>query len=131
MEGESITTVDSVILNEAINQEVDLDDVDLLIDQDYEGPLKSSVESAIKKKWAEIMGPDVEIVVSINYLQNVQNNCPNVPCMLFIDFCLGIYAEHNVYTYKRLEEKINYSLGWSAQKIWGEQRIRNQFGRYC
>lgn len=63
VEGESITTIDSVILNEASNPDVEVDDVDILIDSEYEGPLKPAVEAAIKKKWSEIMGPDVEIVV--------------------------------------------------------------------
>lgn len=64
VEGESITTIDSVILNEASNPDIEVDDVDILIDSEYEGPLKPAVEAAIKKKWSEIMGPDVEIVVS-------------------------------------------------------------------
>ncbi|XP_066905977.1 multiple PDZ domain protein isoform X3 [Halyomorpha halys] len=63
VEGESITTIDSVILNEASNLDVEVDNIDILIDSEYEGPLKPAVEAAIKKKWSEIMGPDVEIVV--------------------------------------------------------------------
>ncbi|XP_024085468.1 inaD-like protein isoform X2 [Cimex lectularius] len=63
VEGESVTTVDSMYINEASNPDVELDDVELLIDTDYEGPLKTSVEEAIKTKWSKIMGPDVEIVV--------------------------------------------------------------------
>uniref|UniRef100_A0A0A9YHT4 Multiple PDZ domain protein n=1 Tax=Lygus hesperus TaxID=30085 RepID=A0A0A9YHT4_LYGHE len=63
VEGESVTTVDSAYLIEASNPDVELDDVELLIDTDYEGGLKPTVESAIVTKWSKIMGPDVEIVV--------------------------------------------------------------------
>ncbi|KAL1129915.1 hypothetical protein AAG570_012859 [Ranatra chinensis] len=63
VEGESLTTIDSVVLHEANNPDVEVDDVELLIDADYEGVLKPSVETAIKTKWSKIMGPDVEIVV--------------------------------------------------------------------
>ena len=60
-----MTTVDSAYLIEASNPDVELDEVELLIDTDYEGGLKPTVESAIKTKWSKIMGPDVEIVVSL------------------------------------------------------------------
>lgn len=63
-EGESQTTMDSLVLAEAANVDVSLDDVELLIDDDYEGPLKPTVEAAIQAKWGKILGPDVEIVVS-------------------------------------------------------------------
>lgn len=67
MEGESHTTVDSLVLEavEANNVDIDLEDVELLIDTDYTGPLKPTVEAAIQAKWSKIMGPGVEIVVSI------------------------------------------------------------------
>lgn len=70
VEGESVTTVDSAYLIEASNHDVELDDVELLIDMDYEGPLKPTVEAAIRTKWSKIMGPDVEIVVSIVQMKN-------------------------------------------------------------
>lgn len=64
VEGESVTTVDSAYLIEASNPDVELDDVEQLIDTDYTGPLKPSVEEAIIAKWSKIMGSEVEIVVS-------------------------------------------------------------------
>lgn len=36
----------------------------MLIDDDYSGPLKPTVEAAIQAKWSKILGPDVDIVVS-------------------------------------------------------------------
>ncbi|BES91019.1 PDZ domain (Also known as DHR or GLGF) [Nesidiocoris tenuis] len=63
VEGESVTTVDSAYLIEASNPDVELDDVEQLIDTDYTGPLKPSVEEAIIAKWSKIMGSEVEIVV--------------------------------------------------------------------
>ena len=65
-EGESHTTMDSLLIEgaEAMNPDVALEDVDLLIDDDYSGPLLPSVEAAIQAKWSKIMGPDNEIVVS-------------------------------------------------------------------
>lgn len=76
MEGESHTTVDSLVMEgadanggdldlEDIDlEDIDLEDVELLIDTDYTGPLKPTVEAAIQAKWSKIMGPGVEIVVS-------------------------------------------------------------------
>ncbi|KAJ8883354.1 hypothetical protein PR048_015197 [Dryococelus australis] len=67
VEGESHTTVDSLVLEqavEAMNPDVMLEDVECLIDTDYTGELKPSVEEAIRAKWSRIMGPDVEIVVA-------------------------------------------------------------------
>ncbi|GLH01324.1 Patj homolog [Gryllus bimaculatus] len=65
-EPESHTTVDSSVLEpaEALNAEVMVEDVELLIDTNYIGELKPTVEAAIQAKWAKIMGPDVEIVVA-------------------------------------------------------------------
>ncbi|XP_039276607.1 multiple PDZ domain protein isoform X4 [Nilaparvata lugens] len=64
-EGESRTTMDSLVLHEheALSRASDLEDVQLLIDDDFEGPLEPAVESAIQAKWSKILGPDVEIVV--------------------------------------------------------------------
>jgi hypothetical protein len=66
VEGESHTTIDSMMLEplEATNPDVVIEDVEALIDTNYVGKLKASVEAAIKAKWGKIMGPDVEIVVS-------------------------------------------------------------------
>lgn len=66
VEGESHTTIDSMVLEplEATNPDVTLDDVEALIDTNYAGKLKPTVEAAIKAKWGKIMGPDVEIVVN-------------------------------------------------------------------
>lgn len=68
MERESRTTVDSLVLEAGVDGDsvdVDLEDVELLIDTDYAGPLKPTVEAAIQAKWTKIMGPGVEIVVGI------------------------------------------------------------------
>lgn len=66
MEGESHTTVDSMVLEniEATNNEIDLQDIELLIDDDYEGSLKPTVEAAITAKWQKIIGNDAEIIVN-------------------------------------------------------------------
>lgn len=66
VEAESHTTVDSCVLEpiEALNTAVDIEDVELLIDSNYIGELKPTVEAAIQAKWSKIMGPDVEIVVA-------------------------------------------------------------------
>lgn len=65
MEGESHTTVDSMVLEniEATNNEIDLQDIELLIDDDYEGSLKPTVEAAIQAKWQKIIGNDADIIV--------------------------------------------------------------------
>ncbi|XP_054277487.1 multiple PDZ domain protein-like isoform X4 [Macrosteles quadrilineatus] len=62
-EAESQTTIDSAVLAEAANHEINVEDIELLIDEDYDGPLKPTVEAAIKAKWNKILGPDVDIVV--------------------------------------------------------------------
>ncbi|RZF43874.1 hypothetical protein LSTR_LSTR007210 [Laodelphax striatellus] len=57
-EGESRTTMDSLVMLDAPT------DLHLLIDNDdFEGPLEPAVEQAIQAKWAQLLGPDVEIVV--------------------------------------------------------------------
>jgi hypothetical protein len=68
VEGESHTTIDSMVLEplEATNPDV-VEDMEALIDTNYAGKLKPAVEAAIKAKWGNIMGPDVEIVVSHKY----------------------------------------------------------------
>lgn len=50
---------------EATNLNVDIRDLEMLIDDDYEGPLKPTVEAAIQAKWNKIIGNDSEIIVSI------------------------------------------------------------------
>ncbi|XP_067003384.2 multiple PDZ domain protein isoform X1 [Anabrus simplex] len=66
VEAESHTTMDSSVLEtvEAMNPEVLVEDVELLIDTNYSGELKPTVEAAIQAKWSKIMGPEVEIVVA-------------------------------------------------------------------
>lgn len=68
MEGESHTTADSIVLEnlESSNVDVELQDLELLIDDDYKGTLKPTVEAAIKGKWSKIIGSDCEIIVSIS-----------------------------------------------------------------
>lgn len=56
--------MDSVVLNEVNTIESESNDLDYLVDDNYSGVLKPSVELAIKSKWSSIMGPDVDIVVS-------------------------------------------------------------------
>lgn len=76
VEGESHTTIDSMVLEplEATNPDVV---VEALIDANYAGKLKPAVEAAIKAKWGNIMGPDVEIVVSHPHTsQGFVYDCP-------------------------------------------------------
>lgn len=57
--------MDSLVLAEAANIDVTLEDAELLIDEDYESPMQPIVEAAIKAKWSKILGPDAEIVVCV------------------------------------------------------------------
>ncbi|KAK7081788.1 hypothetical protein SK128_023236, partial [Halocaridina rubra] len=41
-----------------------LEDIELMIDTDYSGELRPSVENAIERKWSRIVGPEFEIVVA-------------------------------------------------------------------
>lgn len=61
---ESLTTIDSLVLAEAANVDVAVNDTDLLIDSDYEGSLQQPIEAAINAKWQGVLGSGVEIVVS-------------------------------------------------------------------
>jgi LEA14-like dessication related protein len=69
VEGESHTTIDSMVLEplEATNPCVVVEDMEVLIDTNYAGKLKPTVEAAIRAKWGKVMGPDVEIVVRPKY----------------------------------------------------------------
>ena len=49
---------------ESDNMNIDICDLDMLIDNDYEGTLKPTVEAAIQAKWKKILGDDSEIIVS-------------------------------------------------------------------
>lgn len=51
-------------LSSGINSDVRLEDIELMIDTNYSGDLRSSVESAIQRKWSRIVGPEFDIVVS-------------------------------------------------------------------
>ena len=78
LDGESHTTVDSLIL-EGVGGIVCYDDTvlaaaslvdssspdDPLIDNNYTGILRPEVEAAIRNKWMNVLGPDVEIVVCV------------------------------------------------------------------
>lgn len=57
--------MDSLVLAEAANIDVTLEDAELLIDEDYESPMQPIVEAAIQAKWSKILGPDAEIVVCV------------------------------------------------------------------
>lgn len=58
-EPESCTTVDSAVLYE-INPE----NVEIFIDENYEAELTDELENAIKTKWQNIVGPESHIVVA-------------------------------------------------------------------
>lgn len=58
-EPESVTTIDSAVLNE-VNPET----VEIFIDANYEADLTEDLENAIKKKWQNIIGSDSNIVVA-------------------------------------------------------------------
>ncbi|KAK6624471.1 hypothetical protein RUM44_011330 [Polyplax serrata] len=49
---------------EATNLNVDIRDLEMFIDDDYEGPLKPTVEAVIQAKWNKILGNDTEIIVA-------------------------------------------------------------------
>nr|XP_045621900.1 patj homolog [Procambarus clarkii] len=51
-------------LSSGINSDVRLEDIELMIDSDYSGDLRPSVENAIDRKWSRIVGPEFEIVVA-------------------------------------------------------------------
>lgn len=44
--------------------DVRLEDIELMIDTNYSGELRPSVEGAIERKWSRIVGPEFDIVVS-------------------------------------------------------------------
>lgn len=52
---------------DAANNELDLQDIEMLIDSDYEGALKPTVEGAIQAKWQRIIGNDADIIVRENF----------------------------------------------------------------
>lgn len=51
-------------LSSGISSDVRLEDIELMIDTNYSGELRPSVESAIERKWSRIVGPEFDIVVS-------------------------------------------------------------------
>lgn len=53
-------------LSSGTSTDIRLEDIELMIDSNYSGELRPSVENAIKRKWSRIVGPEFEIVVSIN-----------------------------------------------------------------
>lgn len=65
----SSPTIDSAVLENmgSGNVNVDIEDLEMLIDDDYEGPLKPTVEAAIQAKWNKIIGSDSEIIVRVTY----------------------------------------------------------------
>ncbi len=58
---ESKTTIDSAVILDAAGNDIDLE---LLIDNNYEGVLKPSVDAALQAKWSQVLGPSHEIIVS-------------------------------------------------------------------
>lgn len=57
---ESKTTIDSAVILDVANNDIDLE---LLIDKNYEGPLKPTVDAALQAKWSNILGLGHEIIV--------------------------------------------------------------------
>lgn len=51
-------------LSSGISSDVRLEDIELMIDTNYSGELRPSVESAIERKWSRIVGPEFDIVVA-------------------------------------------------------------------
>ncbi|XP_063871690.1 multiple PDZ domain protein-like isoform X15 [Scylla paramamosain] len=51
-------------LSSGISSDVRLEDIELMIDTNYSGDLRPSVESAIQRKWSRIVGPEFDIVVA-------------------------------------------------------------------
>lgn len=58
---ETRTTVDSSLFLDIASDEINLE---FLIDCNYEGPLKPTVDAALQRKWSNILGPGYEIIVS-------------------------------------------------------------------
>ncbi|XP_055924762.1 inaD-like protein isoform X2 [Argiope bruennichi] len=52
------------IAPELCTKDLDVNDVSLLVDNDFEGPLSPRVEAAIQTKWSKVMGPEFDIVVA-------------------------------------------------------------------
>ena len=50
--------------DDASSGDVRLEDIELMIDSDYSGILRPTVEKAIKKKWSRIIGQEFDVVVS-------------------------------------------------------------------
>ncbi|GBN85471.1 Patj, partial [Araneus ventricosus] len=53
------------IAPELSTKDLDVNDVSLLIDDDYEGILSPRVEAAIQAKWSKVMGPEFDVVMSL------------------------------------------------------------------
>ncbi|XP_069994007.1 multiple PDZ domain protein isoform X16 [Penaeus vannamei] len=51
-------------LSSGTSTDIRLEDIELMIDSNYSGELRPSVENAIKRKWSRIVGPEFEIVVA-------------------------------------------------------------------
>lgn len=68
-ENESHTTMDSAIMQEEEKFEDEPEDMSLVeaLLSDPSCELTPQIQAAIKVKWQRIVGPDVEIVVSINW----------------------------------------------------------------
>jgi len=54
----------AIVQQTRTSEELDLEDLELLIDTRYDGEILGTVEAAILAKWAKIMGPGCDIVVS-------------------------------------------------------------------
>lgn len=93
--------MDSLVLAEAANIDVTLEDAELLIDEDYESPMQPIVEAAIQAKWSKILGPDAEIVVCVNsfcFTSWVLSSNSNSNVICYQDLDIAVLVVSRVYT---------------------------------
>lgn len=85
MDGEeSKTTIDSAVLLDIANDEIDLES---LIDNNYDGPLKPTIDAALQAKWSNILGPGYEIIVSTKHAEQYQYCKKSLFSVVFISVC--------------------------------------------
>ena len=74
-------------LSSGISSDVRLEDIELMIDTNYSGDLRPSVESAIHRKWSRVVGAEFDIVVSKGSVvwREVEDCLVDVPFYLQLD----------------------------------------------